>query len=1369
MELSVIHSTHTRNHKTALTFAVASILMLTGILQAQLITGVSSNTGAGKAVHGGILAEASPAMTDRGHVYRQIPAFLAGQAEYIKTANDDKNSTTYRLTFTLTADADVYLFIDTRVNMDTSMAWVRTAGAVDTGSQVGLDEGNNGSIDRWCKVYKKFCTAGTYTLSEQAAGDYNMYGVAAAVPGTSVFAISVDAQANRRPISPYIYGVGGPKKNPHIAELNFVIDRMGGEVETAYNWKQNAHNLCKNWYWISMGDGVPAGMYDDFFETRRLVGAESALTITTSPWVAKLGPANKSLCSFSIAKYGPQTGYEPYGFPDAGNGIISEDPKVYVTGNDPNDAYMQVDSLYQKEFVEHLIAKFGLSTEGGVTNYIMDNEPFLWSSTHRDLYPGGITVKDVGDYTIDYAGRIRFLDPHAIIWGPELFNFWVFDKIPPLLQQLKEYEDKTGLRVLDVLTVHYYPSPCDNDITEAGQLHRNAATRTLWDPTYKDPRNNNMILNVIPRLQGWVDQYYPGLKTGITEWNWGAEDHISGATALADSYGIMGREGLDVATHWGNAPDDPARPTFKAMKMYRNYDGNKSTFGDISVSTQVLNPDLVSAFAAERTSDRALTLMVINKQLDTDETPTIALANFIHGSTAQVWQLTAANVITRLADIPVTEGQLAATLPRQSITLFVIPNGAPVTTGPASNPGPANFAANVSTKPTLTWTAGTDAFSHSVYLGTSTSAVAAATPDSPEYQGTFSTTGYIPATLSGSTTYYWRVDAQANGDPAAGPVWQFTTGVPPAAPTGLSASQVFDRDARLAWNPAAQATSYNLKRSTRPEGPFVPIATTSAAFFTDNTMAAGLTYYFVVSSVNASGEGPGSAPIAVTTRVNFARGKTASASSVSGGNTAAKAVDGATNSRWESEYADPQWIQVDLGSALVLDTYRIRWENAYSRAFQLQVSNNGTDWTTIYSTTANPGGVQVLNLAPVSARFVRIYGTQRSTTWGHSLWELEIFGTGNLLAEPANRPFPADGAAGVITNKDLSWFAGKDAFMYRLYLGTDSAAVAAAGPAWPEYKGTFAFRDYKPVDLDAYTAYYWRVDALNSTGDVTAGPVWTFTTGSHGADVNGDGAPNMTDLLYMANQWLNVKQPRQSLRADLNNDGIVNLRDFARLASGWLALQEPPTGLSVWNITSTEALLTWDWVPGAASYKLKRGTSPTGPFTTIATTTTKFFHTDNTLSDGTTYYYVVSCVNANGEGPNSAPLTVGTPANLAKFKPVTVSSVRSPNTGAKAVDGNTGSRWESQFSDPQHIQIDLQAVQTISSCRLRWEYAAAKTFTIQVSANGTAWETVYSTTNGPGGTQLITFSPVAARYVKMVGTERKTVYGYSLYEFEIYN
>jgi hypothetical protein len=251
---------------------------------------------------------------------------------------------------------------------------------------------------------------------------------------------------------------------------------------------------------------------------------------------------------------------------------------------------------------------------------------------------------------------------------------------PWLLNQMRQYELTNGTRLLDVFTLHIYPqgaNEANSDVSTNTQVARNRSTRALWDPTYVDQSWINNIIKLIPRMRDWVTNYYPGTKIGITEYNWGAEDHINGATAQADILGIFGREGLDIGTRW--TTPGPTAPAFKAMKMYRNYDGNKATFGDTSVFAGGPNPDKVSTFAARRSSDGALTIMAINKQLGTNATTTFTLSNFLPGGTAQVWQLTAANTITHLSDIAFTGGTFSNTLPAQSITLFVVPGGTPPT------------------------------------------------------------------------------------------------------------------------------------------------------------------------------------------------------------------------------------------------------------------------------------------------------------------------------------------------------------------------------------------------------------------------------------------------------------------------------------------------------------------------------------------------------------------------------------------------------------------------------------------------------------------------------------------------------------------
>jgi hypothetical protein len=241
---------------------------------------------------------------------------------------------------------------------------------------------------------------------------------------------------------------------------------------------------------------------------------------------------------------------------------------------------------------------------------------------------------------------------------------------------------------------------------------------------------------------------------------------------------------------------------------------------------------------------------------------------------------------------------------------------------------------------------------------------------------------------------------------------------------------------------------------------------------------------------------------------------------------ASAAVDGNTGTRWSSAFSDPQWLEVDLGSTATVSQVVLQWEAAYATAFQIQTSPDGTNWTTIYSTTTGTGGTQTLNVTG-TGRYVRMYGTHRATQWGYSLWEFQVYGTA----------------------------------------GSGSSC-------------------------------------------------------------------NTTDA----------------------------------------ALNHPATASSLEN----------------ASF------------------------------------------------PASA-----------------------------AVDGNTGTRWSSAFSDPQWLEVDLGASQTVCQVTLDWEAAYATAFQIQTSPDGTNWTTIYSTTTGTGGNQTLAVSGTG-RYVRMYGTARATPYGYSLWEFGVY-
>ena len=128
---------------------------------------------------------------------------------------------------------------------------------------------------------------------------------------------------------------------------------------------------------------------------------------------------------------------------------------------------------------------------------------------------------------------------------------------------------------------------------------------------------------------------------------------------------------------------------------------------------------------------------------------------------------------------------------------------------------------------------------------------------------------------------------------------------------------------------------------------------------------------------------------------NVGRGRPATASSAQAPLNGAtfdpgNAVDGNLSTRWATDWSDPQWIRVDLGQSTTIRHVQLIWESAYGRAYQLQVSADGTNWTTVYSTGNGDGGVDDIDLTG-TGRYVRLYGTARGTTYGYSLYEFGIY------------------------------------------------------------------------------------------------------------------------------------------------------------------------------------------------------------------------------------------------------------------------------------------------------------------------------------------------------------------------------------------
>ncbi|HXC51722.1 MAG TPA: glycoside hydrolase family 44 protein [Candidatus Limnocylindrales bacterium] len=658
--------------------------------------------------------------------------------------------------------------------------------------------------------------------------------------------VQVNPASGRHPIDPRVYGVAHATA-AQLTELNCPLNRSGGNNTSRYNWQLNADNRGADWYFESLAysSATPGEVGDTFIAASRSAAAEPMLTIPIIEYVATLGASRARRSSFSIAKYGAQQDSDWQWFPDAGNGVRTDGTNV--TGNDPLDANTPNSTTLEQGWVQHLVSTWGSAQASGLRYYILDNEPSIWHSTHRDVHPAGESMDALRSKTVAYATMIKNNDAAAKIVGPEEWGWGGYfysgldqlygathnwqqpypdrsshgnmDYLPWYLDQMRQAQAAAGKRLLDVFSVHYYPQSGEfgTDTSTTMQLRRNRSTRSLWDPSYTDESWIADKVMLIPRIKNWVAAYYPGTETAITEYNWGAEGHMNGATAQADILGIFGREGLDAAARWTTPA--ATTPAFKAIKMYRNYDGSRGSFGDTSVAaTSSANADNLSVFAAERASDGALTVMVVSKYLSGSTPVTISLANFTAQPTAQYWRL-AAGSISGPASVSLTSGALSTSVPAQSVTLFVLAKSG------TANAAPAAVASATPTSGTAPLTVALSGAASSDSDGTIAS-----------YAWTFGDgqtgSGATPShtyTAAGSYTATLTVTDNLGATGSAGVA--ITVSPDPsvlAAPSGLTAS-VAGSVVTLKWKDnSTNESGFYVERAASTRDPYTRVATTAA-------------------------------------------------------------------------------------------------------------------------------------------------------------------------------------------------------------------------------------------------------------------------------------------------------------------------------------------------------------------------------------------------------------------------------------------------------------------------------------------------------------------------------------------------------------
>jgi hypothetical protein len=521
-------------------------------------------------------------------------------------------------------------------------------------------------------------------------GDYGSVGSGDAGPGDASagsadpIVLSVATTTDVHPISPLIYGVNPDKVACSNATARFAMCRLGGNPWSTYDWENNASNagdqLCfQNDDQLGTSN-TPAATVTSLIAEAGQSSSAAVITIPIIDFVAadKLRGDPPPSCSRDVRR---STDYLTSRFKrnQARKGSALSDPP------DTADAIVS-----QDEFVRFIKAR------AGATNVIftLDNQPELWSQTQAPVHPNHATYEEVVSRNVEYATMVRENWPEAEITGYGGYGYYAFLNLQDApnrpgnsvfldyyLAAMQRASTTAGKRLIDYLDIHWYSEARGNgqrilmsDETEAIAQARVQAPRSLWDSGYSEDSwiaDSYGPIQLIHWLKDKIATFYPGTKLAISAWSYGGEASISGAIAVADSLGIYGREGVELA-----ALDPDSKDVSFALggfAVFRNYDGAGAAFGDTSVRATSSDVARVAVYAS--TDSRApgrIVVVAINRS--SDELPvSLRVESGAGHSAADVYRLTSASATPRpAAALSATAGSsFSTTLPPQSVSVIV--------------------------------------------------------------------------------------------------------------------------------------------------------------------------------------------------------------------------------------------------------------------------------------------------------------------------------------------------------------------------------------------------------------------------------------------------------------------------------------------------------------------------------------------------------------------------------------------------------------------------------------------------------------------------------------------------------------------------
>lgn len=528
----------------------------------------------------------------------------------------------------------------------------------------------------------------------------------------------------------------------------------------------------------------------------------------------------------------------------------------------------------------------------------------------------------------------------------------------------------------------------------------------------------------------------------------------------------------------------------------------------------------------------------------------------------------------------------------------------------------------------------------------------------------------VPVTSYSNTgltpgTIYYYIVTAIDSSSESGISSQASAITAPGAPSGLTATEG-DTQVLLNWSAVAGATSYNVKRAITSGGPYSTLATgVVAPSYTSTGLANGTTYYYVVSAVNTAGQGSNSNQAGATPLALLSQGRPATASSTEGGRSPSHANDGNLSTRWTASGGG----------------YPQWWKVDLGK---VQTINKAV---ILWESSASRSYKYLIEISDNDVTYTTLVDQSARTATGDS--------TETFSATARYVRITVTGSSG-------GWAAFYECYIYGI------EGFQPTPPNAPTSLAATAISSSR-IDLN-WTASSGATSYNVKRAAGTGGPYSNIATGITTLNYSDTTSSSGTTYSYVVSAVNGVGEGAESSQA------------------GATTFPGAPTGLTA-TPGNTQATLNWIATTGADSYTVKRATMSGGPYTSIASGVTTPNHIDTGLSNGTIYYYVISAMNATGEGANSAQVDVTpdvVPTLISQGQPVTASSNEGGNVPENGNDGNAGTRWTaSSGTYPQWWKVDLGEIQSINQVNISWlDASRSYKYLIEISDDDATYTTV---------------------------------------------